>query len=117
MGVIAEKFADDAGLVWPEVVAPYHVYLATIGDVSKEADALYAELTAKGVEVLYDDRDERPGAKFADAELMGIPHRVVISPKLIEQNSYEYKARARGEAEILTHDQLLDRLVALKERG
>ena len=117
MGVIAEKFADDAGLVWPEVVAPYHVYLATIGDVSKEADALYAELTAKGVEVLYDDRDERPGAKFADAELMGIPHRVVISPKLIEQSSYEYKARARGEAEILTHDQLLDRLVALKERG
>lgn len=118
MGVLVEKFADDKGIVWPEAVSPFRVYLATIGDVSKEADELYAALTTAGIEVLYDDRDERPGAKFADADLIGIPHRVVISPKLVEQGSYEYKQRTSDEApEILTHEQLLDRLVSLKERG
>lgn len=117
MGVIAEKFADDAGLVWPEVIAPYQVYLATIGDVTKEAEELYTYLGEKGVEVLYDDRDERPGTKFADAELMGIPHRVVLSPKLVSEQKYEYKARVGGEVQMLTQEELLDRLVALKERG
>lgn len=117
MGVLVEKFADDKGIVWPEAVAPFRVYLATIGDVAEQADALYDELTQKGVEVLYDDRDERPGAKFADADLLGIPHRVVISPKLLEQSSYEYKARGGDDVEILTQNELLDRLVVLKERG
>lgn len=106
MGLLAEHFADDKGLVWPENIAPFRVYLATIGDVAGEADALYDELTAQGVEVLYDDRDVRPGEKFADAELMGIPHRVVLSPKLVEQGSYEYKARTGGEASILTKSEL-----------
>lgn len=111
MGVIVEKFADDKGLVWPEAVAPYRVCLATIGDVSKEADALYEELRARGVDVLYDDRDVRPGEKFADADLLGIPHRIVLSPKLIEQNSYEYKARTENEPQILTKDNLLAILI------
>ena len=80
MGVIAEHFSDDKGLLWPEAVAPAKVYLASIGEKgSTEADRLYEDLTAKGVEVLYDDRDERPGTKFADSELMGIPHRVTVS--------------------------------------
>jgi len=117
MGVIAEKFADEAGMVWPEIIAPYQVYLASIGDVTEEAEKLYKELEEKGVEVLYDDRDERPGTKFADAELMGIPHRVVISPKLLEEQKYEYKARVGGDVQILTQKELLDRLVVLKERG
>lgn len=117
MGVIAEKFADEAGLVWPEVIAPYQVYLASIGDVSDEAESLYNELQENGVEVLYDDRDERPGTKFADAELMGIPHRVVISPRLLAEQKYEYKARVSNDVQILTQKELLDRLVALKERG
>ena len=112
MGVVVEKFADDKGLVWPESIAPYRVYLATIGDVSEQAEALYNELTDKGVEVLYDDRDVRPGEKFADADLLGIPHRVVLSPKLVEQNSFEYKARTGVDAEILTKDNLLAILVA-----
>lgn len=112
MGVIVEKFADDKGLVWPEAVAPYRVYLATIGDVSEQADALYAELEGKGIEVLYDDRDVRPGEKFADADLLGIPHRVVLSPKLIEQGSFEYKARTSEEASILTKEDLLAILLA-----
>lgn len=112
MGVVVEKFADDKGLVWPEAIAPYRVYLATIGDVAEQAEALYDELQSKGVEVLYDDRDVRPGEKFADADLLGIPHRVVLSPKLVEQGSFEYKARTGAEAEILTKDNLLAILVA-----
>jgi prolyl-tRNA synthetase len=111
MGVIVEKFADDKGLVWPEAVAPYRVYLATIGDVAEQAEALYGELTDKGVEVLYDDRDVRPGEKFADADLLGIPHRIVLSPKLLEQNAFEYKARSSDEQQILTKDRLLAILI------
>ena len=112
MGVIVEKFADDKGLVWPEAVAPYRVYLATIGDVAAQAEALYEELQSKGVEVLYDDRDVRPGEKFADADLLGIPHRVVLSPKLVEQNSFEYKARTSDTASVLTKEDLLAILLA-----
>ena len=112
MGVIVEKFADDKGLVWPEAVAPYRVYLATIGDVATQAEALYEELQSKGVEVLYDDRDVRPGEKFADADLLGIPHRVVLSPKLVEQNSFEYKARTSDTASVLTKEDLLAILLA-----
>lgn len=107
MGVLVEKFADDKGLVWPEAVAPYRVYLATIGEVAEQAEALYAELEAKGIDVLYDDRDVRPGEKFADADLLGIPHRVVLSPKLIEQGSFEYKARTASDAQLLTKDELV----------
>lgn len=109
MGVIAEKMSDDNGLVWPENIAPYRVYLVSIGKEGvKRADALYEELTAAGVEVLYDDRDERPGAKFADAELMGIPIRVTTSDRLGE--NYEYTRRDSGETTILTHDELLAKL-------
>lgn len=107
MGVLVEKFADDKGLVWPEAVAPYRVYLASIGEVAEQAEALYAELEAKGIDVLYDDRDVRPGEKFADADLLGIPHRVVLSPKLIEQGSFEYKARTASDAQLLTKDELV----------
>ena len=96
MGVIAEKFADDRGLVWPEDVAPFRVHMVTIGDVTVEAQVLYDELTAKGVEVLWDDRDERAGAKFADADLIGIPHRVVVSEKHIKEQKYEYKGHYRN---------------------
>lgn len=112
MGVLVEKFADEKGIVWPENVAPYKVYLVRIGgdEAIKQADALYAELTSKGVDVLYDDRDERPGAKFADAELMGIPYRVTVSDRLIETGQYEYTVRATGETAILTHDELIDKI-------
>lgn len=113
MGVIVEKFADEKGMVWPENVAPAKVYLVRIGgdEAIKHADELYEELSAKGVEVLYDDRDERPGAKFADAELMGIPYRVTVSDRLIEAGQYEYTARATGQMQILTHEELLAKLV------
>ena len=111
MGVIAEKLSDDKGLVWPESIAPYKVYLVSIGDQgTAEADALYEELTAKGVEVLYDDRDARPGAKFADAELMGIPYRLTVSDRLITDGKFELTARASGETTLLTRSELIDTL-------
>lgn len=102
MGVIAEKFADDKGLVWPEAVAPAKAYLARLGDkeaVVKQADELYAQLLKAGVEVLYDDRDARAGEKFADADLLGIPYRVVVSDKTAEAGTFELKARQSEQAE------------------
>lgn len=113
MGVIVEKFADDKGIVWPEAVAPAKVYLVRIGGevATKHADELYEELQSKGVEVIYDDRDERPGAKFADAELMGIPYRVTVSDRLVEAGQYEYTVRRSGETTMLTHEELLAKLV------
>jgi len=111
MGVVAEHFSDEKGLVWPENIAPFKVYLISIGDNGKsQADVLYDQLTAKGIEVLYDDRDERPGAKFADAELMGIPYRVTVSDRLIAEEKYEFTTRQSGETKLLTHTELLDTL-------
>lgn len=112
MGVVAEHFSDDKGLVWPENIAPAKVYLVRIGGDAaiKHADELYEELTAKGITVLYDDRDERPGAKFADSELMGIPYRVTVSDRLLEAGTYEFTPRSTGETDVLTRADLLAKL-------
>ena len=112
MGLIAEHFADDKGLVWPENVAPAKVYLVRIGDEAavKQADDLYEQLTSKGVTVLYDDRDVRPGEKFADSELIGIPHRVTVSDRQIAEDKFEYTERSSGETQLLTRDDLLAKL-------
>lgn len=108
MGVIAEHFADERGLVWPEQIAPFKVYLVRIGgeEAVRKADELYQQLSDAGVEVLYDDREARPGEKFADGELMGIPYTVTVSDRLIEANQFELKTRTEGEARYLTHDEL-----------
>lgn len=108
MGVVAEHFSDENGLVWPENIAPYSVHMVTIGDVSTQAQALYDDLGKKGISVLWDDRDERPGSKFADADLIGIPHRIVVSEKNGE--NYEYKKRTEKTADILTRDELFGKL-------
>lgn len=111
MGVIVEKLADDKGLVWADSIAPARVYLVQIGETAAaRAEELYSELQGRGIEVIYDDRDERPGAKFADSELMGIPHRVTISDRLVESGQYEYTERASGTTALLTREQLLDKL-------
>ena len=111
MGVIAELFSDDKGLVWPANIAPFTVYLVSIGaEGAKKADDLYKQLRAAGIEVLYDDRDERPGAKFADAELMGIPYRVTASDRLVADEKVEFTPRNSGETTLLTTDELLAKL-------
>lgn len=109
MGVIAEHFSDEKGLVWPENIAPFQVYIARLGledAVMQAAEALYKMLLALGVTVLYDDRDVRPGEKFADADLLGIPHRVVVSAKTVERGAFEYKARTVNESLILDQEAL-----------
>lgn len=109
MGVIAEKMSDQKGLVWPDNIAPARVYLVSIR-ADEQADELYKTLQAKGIEVLYDDRDVRPGEKFADADLIGIPHRVVVSQKTLEQGGVEYKHRTQDEAKIIPQSELLGML-------
>ncbi len=114
MGLIAEHFSDEKGLVWPENIAPYSVYLVSIGEKgSKKADEFYDTLQSAGVEVLYDDRDERPGTKFADAELLGIPYRVTISDRAVEAGEYEFTRRTIGETKALTLEQIVDTLGAM----
>lgn len=108
MGVIAEKMSDDKGLVWHANIAPFHVYLASVGDAKDAADTLYASLTDAGIEVLYDDRDERPGAKFADADLMGVPYRLVVSDRTLATQSVEVKARDEEEATMVTLDTIVN---------
>ena len=112
MGVIVEKFADSKGLVWPENIAPAKVYLVQIGkDSVGIADELYETFMSKGIEVIYDDRDERPGTKFADSELMGIPYRVTVSDRLLESGGgYEFTLRSTGETELLTREEILAKL-------
>ena len=108
MGVIVEKFADDKGLVWPENIAPAKVYLVQIGSQSRAtADELYQKLQSAGIETIYDDRDERPGVKFADAELLGIPYRVTVSDRLLDGGKWEVSTRQTGEQRLLTADELL----------
>lgn len=110
MGVIAEKLSDDKGLVWPVNIAPYKVYLVSIGDVAVQATELYEDLKKAGVTVLFDDRDERPGAKFADAELIGLPYRVTISERLLAQGKLEFSRRSGGDTELLTPEELLAKI-------
>lgn len=105
MGVIVEKLADERGLVWPESIAPATVYIARLGEeqsVVAAADELYKDLQQAGVSVLYDDRDVRPGEKFADADLLGIPYRVVVSSKTIAEKQYEIKQRTQDKAVMLS---------------
>ena len=100
MGVIAEKFLDEKGLVWPESVAPYKYHLIAIGEQgTKTANGLYA----KNPDLfLYDDRDARPGSKFADADLMGMPYRLVMSDKTLANNEAELTIRATGETKLMS---------------
>ncbi|HEU4626325.1 MAG TPA: proline--tRNA ligase [Steroidobacteraceae bacterium] len=99
-----EQNHDERGIIWPEPIAPFHVVLIPMNAhksyrVREIADRLYAEWTAAGIEVLYDDRDARPGVKFADAELLGIPHRVVVGERGIDAGKLEYRHRRDTESQ------------------
>lgn len=105
MGVIVEKYADEKGLVWPKAVAPYQYYLVGIGEKGvRRAEGLYHEHQN---EIIFDDRDLRPGQKFADAELMGIPTRIVISDKTLESGSAEVSDRMTGETKLVKLSEIL----------
>lgn len=107
-----EQNHDDKGIIWPEQLAPFDVALVPINMQRSEplreaAEQLYAELQDMGLEVLFDDRDARPGVKFADAELIGIPHRIVISERGLESNELEYRHRRDSEPRMLKRDAAL----------
>lgn len=112
MGTLVELFHDDRGIVWPESVAPYQVHLIVIsdkGEVKSRADKVYELLTAEGIEVLYDDREDvGPGQKFADADLIGIPVRLVVSQKT--EDKVEWKKRNEEKFELLSVEQVIKNL-------
>ncbi len=111
MATVAELLSDAKGLVWPASVAPFDVHLVELSggneDVKKEAEEVYRELTAAGVEVLFDDRDARAGEKFADSDLMGIPLRVVVSQKTLAEGKFECVERHGGHTTHKTLSELI----------
>ena len=115
VGAAIEQNHDDKGIIWPAPIAPFDVVLVPINlqrsdTVREAAEALYEELQAKGLEVLYDDRDVRPGVKFADAELIGIPHRLVVSERGLAAGELEYRHRSDAEARNLKRAAVLELL-------
>ncbi|MEE9351115.1 MAG: proline--tRNA ligase, partial [Thiotrichaceae bacterium] len=106
-----EQNHDDNGIIWPDAIAPFEIALVPINyhkseQVKKVADELYEQLVKAGYNVLLDDRKMRPGAMFADLELIGVPHRLVISERGLANNELEYKARAGDEARPITIDEV-----------
>ncbi|HXL47267.1 MAG TPA: proline--tRNA ligase [Xanthobacteraceae bacterium] len=114
VGAIVEAFHDEAGIKWPEAVAPFKVALLNLKQGGADTDAacerLYRELAAKGVDVLYDDLDQRPGAKFATADLIGIPWQILVGPKGLAENKIEIKNRTDGSRELMTEADATKRL-------
>ena len=113
VGAAIEQNHDDNGIIWPGPLAPFDVVIVPINmhrsdAVRDAAEALYAELNEAGCEVLLDDRDARPGVKFADAELIGIPHRVVIGDRGLANGVYEYRHRRDSESRDLKREEVLE---------
>ena len=113
---IIEASHDDAGIIWPEAVAPFTVIILNLKQGGSDTDAacerLYGALRARGVDVLYDDLDQRPGAKFATADLIGIPWQLLVGPKGLAEGKVELKKRADGKRELITPDFAIERLAA-----
>jgi len=118
---IIETSHDDKGIIWPFAVAPYEVHVVGLPmndeTVRATADTLVATLEEKGVQVLFDDRDESAGVKFADADLIGIPFRVTVSKRSLKSESLELKARASTEAELIPKDVAADRIIEIVRRS
>jgi len=117
LAVVMEQSHDDKGIIWPLSIAPYHVYLCplylTNSKVVGIAEKLYADLESQGFEILFDDRNESPGVKFSDADLLGIPIRVTISPRTLETNSVEIKWRSEKEIQLVPLDRIAVKLKKL----
>jgi len=108
MGVMVEKFADNKGMIWPKNVAPYHLHLLSLPGGEEQAQQLYADLTHQGIEVLWDDRQLAAGIKFADADLIGIPVRLVVSAKT--QGKVEWKLCTSEKSELIEAEQIPQKL-------
>ncbi len=116
LACVAEEYHDDRGLIWPVTASPYHVHLVSLAgaeeSVLETAERVYRALLDANIEVLYDDRDESPGVKFADADLIGIPIRLTVSARSLGQGGVEMKRRDRKELEIVAESDLIARLQA-----
>jgi prolyl-tRNA synthetase len=116
VGAIIEASHDDAGIIWPDPVAPFHVGLLNLKAGDKATDiaceGLYERLTKAGISVLYDDTDGRAGAKFATMDLIGLPWQLIVGPKGLERGEVELKRRADGSRETMSADAAVNRLVA-----
>jgi prolyl-tRNA synthetase len=111
---VAEEYHDENGLIWPISVAPYAIHLVALKGGESEAQKLYQQLNEAGFEVLYDDREESPGVKFADADLIGIPIRVTVSSRSLKNNSVELKRRDQSETELVPLKEAAERLEKLQ---
>ena len=111
LACIAEEHHDDKGLIWPITVAPYHVHLVSLGQ-PEAADRIYDTLLKAGIEVLYDDREESPGVKFNDADLIGMPIRVTVAAKSLAKGGVEVKRRDQPKTEIVAEADLITRVKA-----
>jgi len=115
VGAAIEQNHDERGIIWPEPLTPFDVIVIPINmhrsdELREAAEALYAELTGRGLDVLFDDRDARPGVKFADAELIGIPHRLVISERGLADGELEYRHRRDADSRMMKRDDVLKML-------
>jgi prolyl-tRNA synthetase len=106
LAAIVEKHFDDKGIIWPEAVSPFRLHLVALKGAETEADEFYKNLTENNIEVLYDDRDKAAGEKFADADLLGIPWRVVASAKSLAAGGVEMKRRGKEKSEIINIDKI-----------
>lgn len=110
IGVLVEKFNDARGIIWPEAVAPFKVSLISFESTQEKAKDIYDSLTQAGVEVLWDDRDLSAGVKFADADLIGNPYRLIVSEKSLSGGGVELKRRDEEKSEIIPLDEIVKRL-------
>ncbi|MEK7565139.1 MAG: aminoacyl--tRNA ligase-related protein [Patescibacteria group bacterium] len=101
VGVLAEVFNDEAGMKWPKSVAPFLIHLVSLGGAKAEAEKLYESLIKKSVDVLWDDREESAGVKLSDADLIGMPYRIIISDKTLAKESVEIKERSGDKVEMV----------------
>lgn len=113
MGTIVEVLSDEKGIVWPEAVAPFKAHLLSLGNSAEQAEEIYSALLKNNIEVLFDDRNGvTAGEKFADSDLIGIPHRIVVSERSLAQGGVEYKKRDASESTILSVEALINLLTA-----
>jgi prolyl-tRNA synthetase len=117
LAAVIERNHDDKGIIWPVSIAPYHVYLCALyrdgSNVAEVAETLYKDLESAGLEVLFDDREESPGVKFNDADLLGIPFRLTVSPRTLEKNGAELKLRSKKDSEIVPIGEIIEKLNTL----
>jgi len=115
LACVVEEHHDDDGMNWPITVAPYHIHLVSLRDVEAEAEQIYQELEEAGLEVLYDDRAESPGVKFNDADLIGLPIRITVGSRSLQEGNIEIKLRSEQERRLVPVVNLVDEVLKLKK--